>query len=90
MRITARNFSVASLLAVFNINPFCTHTLVRCSNPMTVNELLGGFQKLAGGKALSQKKKMKVKDARPLIEEMELEKVRLDKEQRKGWGGGRS
>jgi len=45
------------------------------SNPMTVNELLGGFQKLAGGKALSQKKKMKVKDARPLIEEMELEKL---------------
>ncbi|GMI23534.1 hypothetical protein TrCOL_g11278 [Triparma columacea] len=45
------------------------------SNPMTVNELLGGFQKLAGGKAQAQKKKMKVKDARPIIEEMELEKL---------------
>lgn len=48
------------------------------SNPMTVNELLGGFQKLAGGKAQAQKKKMKVKDARPIIEEMELEKVRAN------------
>ena len=45
------------------------------NNPMTVNELLGGFQKLAGGKGQSQKKKMKIKDARPIIEEVELERL---------------
>ena len=42
---------------------------------MTVNELLGGVQKFMGGKGQTQKKKMKVKDARPLIEEIELEKL---------------
>ncbi|GMI07519.1 hypothetical protein TrLO_g8239 [Triparma laevis f. longispina] len=45
------------------------------SSPMTVNELLGGVQKFMGGKGQTQKKKMKVKDARPLIEEIELEKL---------------
>ena len=46
------------------------------SNPVSVTELIGNFQKMGlGGKGRSQKKKMKIKDAAPIIEEVELEKL---------------
>ncbi len=47
---------------------------VDSANPMSVNEFLGGFQKLVG-KGQATKKKMLIKDARPIIEEVELEKL---------------
>ena len=47
------------------------------SNPnASVNEFLGNFQKMVGGqKGRGEKKKMAIKDARVLIEGMELEKL---------------
>ena len=45
------------------------------SNPVSLHEFLGKFQKMAGSKRATERKKMSIRDARPVIEELELEKL---------------
>ncbi|GMI58574.1 hypothetical protein ScalyP_jg10978 [Parmales sp. scaly parma] len=45
------------------------------ANPVSVSELIGNFQKMGMGGKKTNKKKMKISDAAPIIEEMELEKL---------------
>jgi ATP-dependent HslUV protease ATP-binding subunit HslU len=46
------------------------------SNPISINDFLGRFNQLASqGKGRSERKRMAIRDARPLIEEQELEKL---------------
>lgn len=46
------------------------------SNPISINDFLGRFNQMANqGKGRSERKRMAIRDARPLIEEQELEKL---------------
>jgi len=45
------------------------------SNPVSLHEFLGKFQKMAGSKRATERKKMSIREARPVVEELELEKL---------------
>merc|ERR1711871_1125024 len=45
------------------------------SNPVSINDFLGRFSQMASSKGRSERKRLAIRDARPIIEEQELEKL---------------
>ena len=45
------------------------------SNPVCINDFLGRFSQMASSKGRSERKRLAIRDARPIIEEQELEKL---------------